>query len=162
MPNNDQSSTPPNLVNSTNPTVTANSDPTQSTQASPTSLRQKEVLPTPIPNNSLDLENNEEFNPEYEPSQAELEPAIEKLEEEIKREKLKAPEQTVVRQDNADQPTPQTVSKPVIILPLSEQKMQEGKHKNPTFSLAWLYGWARRQIKKMKDILVVFRDSPYN
>lgn len=97
---------------------------------------------------------------EYESGQAELEPTIEKLQQEIEQNKQKAPKKVAVRQENGDQVVPKTVAQPVVILPLTEEKMDAARKKNPTYSIKWLYTWAKRQIKKFKDILVVYRDKP--
>lgn len=97
---------------------------------------------------------------EYESGQVELEPTIEKLQQEIEQNKQKAPKKVAVRQENGDQVVPKTVAQPVVILPLTEEKMDAARKKNPTYSIKWLYTWAKRQIKKFKDILVVYRDKP--
>jgi len=143
----------------------------------PVGGRRKEVLATPLPISESPAQSAE-VQPvvespavpeqsanqpaEYEAAQAELEPTIEKLQAEIEQNKMKAPEQIAVRQDNAQQTVPKTVAQPVVILPLTEQKMQEGEKKSPDFSVRWLVAWAKRQVKKFKDILVVYRDSSYN
>lgn len=97
---------------------------------------------------------------EYKSGQVELEPTIEKLQQEIEQNKQKAPKKVAVRQENGDQVVPKTVAQPVVILPLTEEKMDAARKKNPTYSIKWLYTWAKRQIKKFKDILVVYRDKP--
>lgn len=145
--------------------------------AIPLGGRRKEVLSTSLPSTetstpttevqpaaetSVVPEQSGNQPAEYEAAQAELEPTIEKLQAEIEQNKMKAPEQIAVRQENAEQVVPKTVAQPVVILPLTEQKMQEGEKKSPNFSIRWLVAWAKRQVKKFKDILVVYRDSSYN
>jgi hypothetical protein len=157
--------------------VMANHAANTATPATAIGGRRKEVLATPLPSAET-LSPTTEALPivetpvvpeqsgnqpaEYESAQAELEPTIEKLQAEIEQNKMKAPEQIAVRQDNAEQVLPKTVAQPVVILPLTEQKMQEGEKKSPNFSVRWLVAWAKRQVKKFKDILVVYRDSSYN
>jgi len=96
------------------------------------------------------------------PSAAEIEPNIEKLQQQVEKAKIKGPGKVAVRQDNQDQTTPKTVAQPVVILPLSEAKMKQAKRKSPAYSIKWLYVWVKRQIRKLKDILVVYRETPYN
>lgn len=95
-------------------------------------------------------------------SAAEIEPNIEKLQQQVEKAKIKGPGKVAVRQDNQDQATPKTVAQPVVILPLSEAKMKQAKRKSPAYSIKWLYVWVERQIRKLKDILVVYRETPYN
>lgn len=148
--------------------------------------RRKEVLNSPLPGESVASETvavsesapsgaqtenlaPSEFAPpeqtadqpaEYESGKAELEPTIEKLQQEIEQNKMKAPDKIAVRQDNSDQAVPKTVAQPVVILPITEDKMSEARKKSPAYSIKWLYTWAKRQIKKFQDILVVYRDKP--
>lgn len=127
------------------------------TEQTPTTVEQSvapEQPPTP--------EQSGDQPAEYESSQAEIEPTIEKLQAEIERNKVKAPDKVAVRQDKADEAVPKTVAQPVIILPISESKMAEAKKKDPSFSIRWLYTWARRQVRKLQNILVMYRDSPRN
>jgi len=95
-------------------------------------------------------------------SAAEIEPNIEKLQQQVEKAKIKGPGKVVVRQDNQGQATPKTVAQPVVILPLSEAKMKQAKRKSPAYSIKWLYVWVKRQVRKLKDILVVYRETPYN
>jgi len=96
------------------------------------------------------------------PTAAEIEPNIEKLQQQVEKAKIKGPGKVAVRQDNQDQTTPKTVAQPVVILPLSEAKMKQAKRKSPAYSIKWLYVWVKRQVRKLKDILVVYRETPYN
>lgn len=163
------------LVNGNGPVSVAQTAPLNTPV--PTAGRRKEVISTPLPaaesvtpttelqpisETPVTPEQSGNQPAEYEAAQAELEPAIEKLQAEIEQNKMKAPDQIAVRQDTADQAVPKTVAQPVVILPLTEQKMKDGEKKSPTFSVRWLVAWAKRQMKKFKDILVVYRDSSYN
>ena len=54
---------------------------------------------------------------------------------------------------------PKTVAQPVVILPLTEEKMQQGKKKDLTHSIRWLGGLDSRKSKSF-SISRVYRDKP--
>lgn len=99
-------------------------------------------------------------------ARAENEPArekemnIERLESQIQEAKVRGPKRVAVAAETMPTQTPQTVAQPVVILPLSEQKMNEAKKKSPQFSVKWLWTWCRRQMKKFAEIIVMYREPP--
>ena len=95
---------------------------------------------------------------EVEPAK-ELEPEIEKMVEKIKDQKVKPPEETVIAADTKPETVPKTVAQPVVVLPLSEQGMKKGRSKNTQHSVRWLYEWCVRQIRKLREFLVVYREE---
>lgn len=161
------------------PTPAPPTPPAPTTDTSvPQSGRRKEILQTPVPGESAVIEASADVAPlveavseqpleqaaaqpqEYESAQVELESTIEKLQDNIEKNKIKGPEKVAIRQDTSNMPLPKTVAQPVVILPLTEEKMQQGKKKDLTHSIRWLVAWASRQIKKFQHILVVYRDKP--
>lgn len=99
-------------------------------------------------------------------ARAENEPArekemnLERLEAQIQEAKVRGPKRVAVAAETMPTQTPQTVAQPVVILPLSEQKMDEAKKKSPQFSVKWLWTWCRRQMKKFTEIVVMYREPP--
>lgn len=94
---------------------------------------------------------------EVEPTK-ELGPEIEKTIERIEQHKVSSTQETAVHADQKPTTPPNTVAQPVVVLPMSEQSMKNGKGKNSSFSIRWLYEWSVRQMKKFADILVVYRE----
>lgn len=95
--------------------------------------------------------------PETEKS-VEMGPELEKFVEQTERQKKIAAETVVAAQTMPTQ-TPKTVSKPVVVLPLTEKIMQSGQRKSTKFSVRWLSEWCVRQIKKFHSMLVVYREN---
>lgn len=95
---------------------------------------------------------------EYEQAK-ELEPEVQEVQQKIADHRLKGPTETVIAAQTMPAITPNTVSQPVVILPLSEKEMNAGKTKDPTNSVRWLYVWCVRQIRKFAETLVVYRDE---
>ena len=89
----------------------------------------------------------------------ELEPEVESTQEKIASQKITALQETVVAADKLHTVQPQTVSQPVVVLPLTEKGMNEGQKKSTEHSIRWLYEWCVRQIRKFKETLVVYRDK---
>lgn len=89
----------------------------------------------------------------------ELEPEVESTQEKIAQQKITALQETVVATDKMPPVQPNTVSQPVVVLPLSEKGMNEGQKKSTEHSIRWLYEWCVRQIRKFKETLVVYRDK---
>jgi hypothetical protein len=89
----------------------------------------------------------------------ELEPEVEATQEKIQQREINAPQETVIAAPTMPVAPPKTVSQPVVVLPLSEQAMQEGRKKSPQYSVRWLYVWCVRQIRKFSETLVVYRDK---
>ncbi len=160
----------PTQQNTSQPPVPAQTiDPTQ-----PTSRRQKEVIPPtsvdttlpPVPENSLGESENLSQTVEsvttgpveIEPPK-ELEPEIEKVVERIQDKKIAGAKETVVAAETMPQSAPKTVAQTVVVLPLTEKGMKQGKHKSPQNSVRWLYEWCVRQIRKLRDFLVVYRED---
>lgn len=167
-PNNASASQDPQNPQDNN-LADSNSTVTPPAGVAPTRGRRKEILSSTIPGEAetspqpnQELEQAAPTAPEHEVSAVELEPTIEKLEQEVERQKVKGPQKVAVRKEKAADPTPKTVAQPVVVLPISEQTMQQGNKKNASFSVKWLVTWAKRQMKKFKEILVVWRDTPYN
>jgi hypothetical protein len=92
----------------------------------------------------------------------ELEPEVEKVAEMMEKQQITPPPQTVVRDQSATTPLPHTISQPVVVLPLSEQKLRQARNRNLQFSIRWLYTWCVRQMKKFRqqlNTLVVYREK---
>lgn len=152
--------------------------PTAQTISVPTGGAGKEGLsaslpaPTEIPLNTLRApaspEGQATVSPENAPAATgplevepakELEPEVQELQEKIAQHKLNAPQETVISAQTLPGVTPNTVAQPVVVLPLTEKGMAEGKSKNPANSARWLYEWCVRQIRKFTDLVVVYRDD---
>lgn len=140
------------------------------TPLQPTGRRQKELTPAPsiptvetstgIGENAVEttVEQASTGPVEVEPAK-ELEPEIEKMVEKIKKNEVKAPQETVISAEQTPDTLPKTVAQPVVVLPLTEKGMKKGRSKNTQFSVRWLYEWCVRQIRKLKDFLVVYRED---
>lgn len=122
--------------------------PTQSTAG-----RRKEVLST-VPSAEVPSQQA----PEVEPS-PEVSPEIEKFMEKVEQHAVKPPAETVIAQTELA-PVPKTVSQPVVVLPMSQKNLAKGQGKAVTFSIRWLAEWCLRQMRKFKDVLVVYRENP--
>jgi len=154
------------------------SDPSTSQQpAEPTSRRQKELAPSATPlsetspeasaapagsaesiSDSLEETGSSAHSTEIEPAK-EMEPEVEKLVGKIRSHKMKGPKETVIAATEEPKTTPRTVAQPVVVLPLSEKGMKTGRAKGPQFSIRWLFEWSTRQILRLKDFLVVYREE---
>lgn len=94
---------------------------------------------------------------EAEPAK-ELEPEVEKAIERLENNKVPGPQETAVAAEKMPVTPPKTMAQPVVVLPLTEKKMNEAKNKSVRYSVHWLYQWCVRQIRKFKDMLVVYRE----
>ncbi len=137
--------------------------------ANPVGRRQKEAGSVPLSQMIESLTNSGESNTdsveqassgpvEVEPAK-ELEPEVEKMVERIQNKKVKGPDETVISAQQTPDTVPKTVAQPIVVLPLTEEGMKRGKAKNTEFSVRWLYEWCARQIRKMRDFLVVYREE---
>lgn len=137
--------------------------------ANPVGRRQKEVAPMPIMqppavsmgSSELSTDSVEQASSspaEVEPAK-ELEPEVEKMVEKIRDQKVKGPNETVISAKETPESVPKTVAQPVVVLPLTEKGMKKGKSKSPENSVRWLYEWCVRQIRKMRDFLLVYREE---
>lgn len=125
---------------------------------SPPAGRRKEstaAVPAEVPAPSAEVPGQPaEFEPQPETS-----PELDKFIEKVEEERVRPPAETVVAQATP-QPVPPTVTQPVLVLPASQKTIDSGKRKNVTHSVRWLVEWCWRQIRKFKDILVVYRENP--
>lgn len=94
---------------------------------------------------------------EVEP-QPDAHPEIDKFVEMAEQNTTALPPETVVAQQQANQPVPQTVSQPVVVLPVAEKEYQQSHRKATHFSARWLAEWCARQIRKFKEILVIYKE----
>jgi hypothetical protein len=131
-----------------------------SSPVAPSSLGTKEapVIRT-LESNSAPAEVSPAQNSEMEPSR-EKEMNLERLEAQIHEAKARGPKKVAVAADTLPVEEPKTVAQPVVILPLTEQKMSDAKKKSPVYSVKWLWTWCRRQMKKFAKIIVMYREPP--
>jgi len=94
---------------------------------------------------------------EQEPS-PEISPELEGWMEKVERNVIKPPDQIVVADETATNPTGNYVSQPVIVLPATQQVVQQGMKQNVKQSVRWLAEWCLRMMKKFNGI-VVYRDA---
>jgi hypothetical protein len=88
---------------------------------------------------------------------AEIPPEVESFMESVEDHQFKAPQEVVVADATAQQPTGHYAAEPVIVLPTTSQKVQEGKKKGVTESIRWLAEWCIKMAKKFHG-MVVYRD----
>lgn len=119
----------------------------------PTAGRRKEVLST-VPSAEVPTGQSAEVEPSPENS-----PEMDKFVEKVEQHVVKPPTETVIAQAEPA-PVPKTVSQPVVVLPATQKTINQGRGKGTAFSVRWLAEWCLRQIRKFKDILVVYRENP--
>lgn len=133
-------------------------------------VRQKELSPPseslPVAETKPDAEVRVEA-PTAEPEVknnseiAELGQEIAEVGKEVKeqrdQEELKA-QQAAINDLAAQVATPLTDVKPVVVLPISEEKQQEAKYKSTHFSLRWLAEWAKK-ISKIFSGAVIYKEE---
>jgi hypothetical protein len=85
---------------------------------------------------------------------AEISPEVESWVEEVQRHDLQPPQQVVVADDTATQPTNNYVSEPVVVLPATQQVIQAGLKKKVSDSVRWLAEWCLRIVKKFHGSVV--------
>lgn len=84
---------------------------------------------------------------------------MEKFVEKVESNAVKPPTETVIAQEQPS-PVPKTVTQPVVVLPMTQKDLSKGQSKSITYSIRWLAEWCFRQIRKFKDVLVVYRENP--
>ncbi|MBI5151451.1 MAG: hypothetical protein HZA34_02660 [Candidatus Pacebacteria bacterium] len=89
---------------------------------------------------------------------AEIPPEVESWMEKVDHHEIAAPKEVVVADQTSAQPTGHYASDPVIILPISHQKVQTGMKKSVAESIRWLAEWCLRVIKKFHG-MVVYREE---
>lgn len=89
---------------------------------------------------------------------AEIPPEVESWMEKVDHHDIAAPKEVVVADQTSAQPTGHYAAEPVIILPISHQKVQTGMKKSVTESIRWLAEWCLRVIKKFHG-MVVYREE---
>lgn len=94
---------------------------------------------------------------EHEPN-VEIAPEVQGWIEKVEQEKLNIPENIVVADKTAGQPTGKYASEPVLVLPATQQQVNSGLHASVKQSIRWLATWCFRIMKKFKGI-VVYRES---
>jgi len=88
---------------------------------------------------------------------AEVPPEVESWVEKVEHHEIQAPHEVVVADQTAQQPTGNYASEPVIILPATQQAVQQGFTQKITESARWLAEWCTRIMKKFHG-MVVYRD----
>lgn len=89
---------------------------------------------------------------------AEVPPEVESWMEKVEHHEVKAPAQTVVADQTAQQPTGDYASQPVIVLPITQQATKTGMKKGVQDSIRWLAEWCVKMMKKFHG-LVVYRET---
>ena len=89
---------------------------------------------------------------------AEISPEVEKFIEEVQENDGQTPHEVVVADSTTAQPTGHYVSKPVIVLPLTKQELEQGKKASPLMSKRWLAEWVEK-IMKMFEGSVVYKEE---
>lgn len=129
--------------------------PTEPTSHSSLGRKETPVLRAPESGNVAEIPAA--ASAENEPSH-EKEMNLERLEAQIQEAKARGPKKVAVAAETLPVEAPKTVAQPVVILPLTEQKMSDAKKKSPLYSVKWLWTWCRRQMKKFADIVVMYRE----
>lgn len=89
----------------------------------------------------------------------ELPPEVAKFVEEVQEHEAQMPKEIVIADHSGQTGSPTLVPKPVIVLPVTQQQVQQGKHAKVNSSLRWLSEWSER-IMKMFGGSVVYEDDP--
>jgi hypothetical protein len=84
----------------------------------------------------------------------EISPELESWMESVDRREERPPEKVVVADQTASNPTGQYAAEPVIVLPLTQGKLQEGMKHTVQDSVKWLAVWCMRVIKKFHGAVV--------
>lgn len=85
---------------------------------------------------------------------AEIPPELASWMEKVETHQVQPPQQVVVADQTATNLTGNYVAQPVIVLPLSQQKVQQGTKKSVVDSMRWLAEWCIRIIKKFHGKVV--------
>lgn len=90
----------------------------------------------------------------------EISPEVEKFIEEIKQHEQQIPQEVVINAQQQTTPLPTNfVSKPVVVLPLTEQELAEAKKESLDSSRRWLAEWTEK-VMKMFSGSFIFKDTP--
>ncbi|MFZ5376346.1 MAG: hypothetical protein ACOZAN_01595 [Patescibacteria group bacterium] len=93
---------------------------------------------------------------ETEPS-PEISPEIEAYLQKVEQSQDQLPQEIVVADGSIDQPVGHArPSKPVVVLPITQEIEEEGQKKSPVFSIRWLVEWSQK-IMKMFVGRVIYR-----
>ncbi len=90
---------------------------------------------------------------EHEPN-VEISPEVQGWIEKVEQEKLHLPDNIVVADQTAAQPTGTYAAAPVIVLPMTEDQMSSGLKASVKNSVRWLATWCVRVMKKFKGSVV--------
>lgn len=93
---------------------------------------------------------------EHEPN-VEISPEVQGWIEKVEQEKLHLPDNIVVADQTAQQPTGNYAAAPVIVLPMTEDQMNSGLKASVKNSVKWLATWCVRVMKKFQGS-VVYRE----
>ncbi|HKY73755.1 MAG TPA: hypothetical protein VJ246_00375 [Patescibacteria group bacterium] len=88
----------------------------------------------------------------------EISPEVESWIEKVEQHELQLPQEIVVADQTAQQPTGIYAAKPVMILPADQKTVQKGMKKSVTESVRWLAEWCFKIIKKFHGA-VVYREE---
>lgn len=132
--------------------ITTTNTETSASETAPQPEEPLEIIPDTNGDPSPDSNNESEANKE-------LEPEVEKAIDNMQQGRIKAPSEVVVSANTLPAMPPRTMNQPVVVLPLSEKAMQKGQRKDVTHSVRWLYEYCRRQIQKLQEMIVIYRDQ---
>jgi hypothetical protein len=86
----------------------------------------------------------------------EVSPEVEAYLQRVNENQHQLPDEVVVADDTASNPTGHYVAQPVIVLPITPDVEKKGAHQSSQFSVRWLVEWSRK-IMKMFSGKVVYR-----
>lgn len=90
---------------------------------------------------------------EQEPN-VEIGPEVQGWIEKAKQDNINIPKEVVVADNTAMSPTGVYAAQPVIVLPLTQKKLQQGLHMDIKHSVRWLAVWCVRLMKKFHGTVV--------
>jgi hypothetical protein len=127
-------------------------DPSLQQPPNPTPVSKKEAYTVNSAEISADLPNGvqaveQEPNPEIAP---EIESFLEQKQENID----KLTEEIVVADNQPISKQTKFPTKPVVVVPITEEQRKKGKRKSPQFSLRWLVEWSLKIIKKFSGEVI--------
>lgn len=89
----------------------------------------------------------------------EISPEVESWIEKVEHHELQPPQEIVVADQTAQQPTGIYAAEPVIVLPAGQKTVQQGMKKGVTESVRWLAEWCFKMIKKFHGAVVYREES---
>lgn len=83
---------------------------------------------------------------EYEPN-PEISPEVESFIHRVEESEFEHPHEVIIADGNVPEPAQHFPSKPVIVIPISQQDEAVAQKKDPTWSIKWLTEWSRKIIR---------------